>query len=435
MKAPVWNKGGIEIDERIMRFMAGHDALLDRVLLPYDIEATRAHVLGLGEIGALSGEAVEGILGALESLAADFASGAFVLDERFEDGHSAIEHYLVEKLGEDGGRVHLGRSRNDQVLVALRLYMKDVVGSAAERSLACAEAALARAEQHEMDPMPGYTHLQRAVPSSIGLWMGSFAEGFASDAMLLIRTREWLDACPLGTAAGYGVNVDLPRDKASERLGFARTLINPMFAQATRGTVEAQVLGALWQSAQTIRRLAWDMVLFSTAEFGFVTLPNAATTGSSIMPNKRNPDLAELLRGVAPVVSGCIAELHAHMGLPSGYHRDLQHTKGPLIRGATITLDALELVPRLISGTELHLERMRGAIDKTMFATDDAVAHALAGDSFRDAYRKVADSIGEVGDRDPSESLRARVSLGGTANLGLDRIGAWLVELRSELRG
>jgi argininosuccinate lyase len=271
--------------------------------------------------------------------------------------------------------------------------------------------------------MPGYTHMQRAVPSSVGLWLASFAEGFASDASMLISTRDWIDECPLGTAAGYGVNIDLPRDGNADRLGFARTLVNPMFAQATRGVCEAQVLGALWLPAQTLRRLSWDLVLFSSAEFGFVRLADTASTGSSIMPNKRNPDLAELLRGVAPVLSGCITELHALSALPSGYHRDLQGSKAPLIRGVRTALEALALVPNLIGGLEFHLDRMREAIDPTMFATDRAVELALSGASFRDAYRSVGDSIDNLGDRSPTASIRQRVSLGGPGNLALGRIG------------
>ncbi len=433
MKQPLWAKANASMDERTMRFMAGRDVHLDQHLLPFDIQATRAHVAGLADINALSGDTASTIDAALEQMLSDIDAGKFILDDRYEDGHSAIEDYLVSRVGEDGKRVHLGRSRNDQVLVALRLYMKDALTRAALLSLDAADAALQRARAHEFDPMPGYTHMQRAVPSSIGLWMASFAEGFCSSASLLRLTRSWIDECPLGTAAGYGVNIDLPREHTTERLAFERTLLNPMHAQATRGSSELQVLSALWQPAQIIRRLAWDLVLFSTAEFGFVSLPPAATTGSSIMPNKHNPDLPELLRGIAPIISGCMTELQCTLALPSGYHRDLQHTKEPLIRGVTTLFQALELIPDLISNTTFNLDRMRSAIDPSMYATDDAVQLAIDGHTFRDAYRHVADNLDALDNRDPAVSIKARSSLGATGNLALAQIEARITALRTDL--
>ena len=427
---PLWTKSDTAIDDRAMRFMAGEDAVLDRRLFLYDIEGTRVHADGLADLGAISEEDARSISAALAALRDEFAAGVFVLDERYEDGHTAIESYLTERLGELGKRVHLGRSRNDQVLTALRLYMKDALARSSALCLDAADAALARARAHEYDPMPGYTHLQRAVPSSVGLWMASFAESFSDDAALLIATRDWIDACPLGTAAGYGVNLDLPREAASARLGFERTLINPMHAQATRGKAEAQMLAAMWQAAQSVRRLAWDLSLFSTSEFGFVTLPEGAVTGSSIMPNKRNPDLAELLRGVASVVGGAMAELHQLLGLPSGYHRDLQSSKGALLRGCGSALDALELIPSLISDSSFHLDRMRAAIDPTMYATDVAVGLAADGAAFRDAYRQVGENLDALGEHDAETSLRERVSLGGPGRLALDELGERIEGLR-----
>ena len=433
MKQPLWDKSGSPVDSRTMRFMAGEDVRLDQHLLEYDIQATRAHIHGLAEIGALSEASVALLDAALLDLTDEVRSGGFILDDRYEDGHSAIEDYLVTRVGEDGKRVHLGRSRNDQVLVALRLYMKDALRRSARLVLDAADAALARATTHEYDPMPGYTHMQRAVPSSVGLWMASFAEGFCSGAALLNLTRSWIDECPLGTAAGYGVNVPLPREQTAERLGFERVLINPMHAQATRGGTELQVLSALWQPAQTVRRLAWDLTLFATAEYGFVTLPPSATTGSSIMPNKRNPDLSELLRGFAPMLSGCIAELQCTLSLPSGYHRDLQHTKEPLVRGITASLGTLEIIPDLIAETRFNLDAMRGAIDPTMYATDEAIRLALGGASFRDAYRCVAENLEDLQNRDPVDSLAARTSLGGTGNLALGQIAARIASEQAKL--
>ncbi len=432
MTTPLWMKPGVSVNDQAMRFMAGQDAILDRQLLLHDIEGTRAHAAGLADIGAITSDDANAISEALDTLRHEFVSGAFVLDDRYEDAHTAIESYLTDLLGELGKRVHLGRSRNDQVLTALRLYIKDALTSAAMLCIDAAGAALDRARAHEFDPMPGYTHLQRAVPSSVGLWMASFTESFLEDAALLRATRDWIDACPLGTAAGYGVNLDLPRDAAAERLGFARTLVNPMHAQATRGKAEAQTLSALWQAAQTIRRLAWDLTLFSSSEFDFVTLPQGAVTGSSIMPNKQNPDLAELLRGVAPTVGAALTELHQLLALPSGYHRDLQNTKPPLLRGCMAVLDSLALIPWLLTETTFNLDAMRSAIDAPMYATDEAVTLTSQGTPFRDAYRSVAENIASLSEHDPVQSLRTRTSLGGPGKLKLDALHDRIEMLRAD---
>ncbi|HCT46039.1 MAG TPA: argininosuccinate lyase [Phycisphaerales bacterium] len=429
--SPLWAKPGAGIEQGAMAFMSRDDVLLDRELFHFDIQATRAHVHGLNAIDLIGDDEARSIDGALDALADRFRSGAFVLDERYEDGHTAIESFLVEHLGETGKRVHLGRSRNDQVAVALRLYMLDVLDQAKGLCLQIANAALTVARTHEMDPMPGYTHLQRAVPSSVGLWMGSFAESFADAAHLCALTRSWLDASPLGTAAGYGVNLPLARDQVSDEQGFARVQINPMATQAARGRLEHQVIATLWQAMQEVRRLAWDYSLFSSQEFGFVTLASGFVTGSSIMPNKKNPDMAELLRASTAVVGGALAEIQQTMSLPSGYQRDLQITKPALIRAVKVSIEALSHIPRLIETATLHTERMRDAIDPTMFATDHAVKLASEGMAFRDAYVQAAQSIGDTDASgvDIDASVRERVSPGGCGNLMLDAIEARLTQL------
>ncbi len=422
MSTLLWNKSGVKTDSSVMKFLAGEDIVLDRVLFSYDIQATAAHAHGLCVSGLLSEADVNTIVDSLKDLNDLWAKDEFVLDDQYEDGHSAIEAFLTKRLGEVGGRVHLGRSRNDQVLVATRLYMIDSLDAITRLLLDCANASLERAYEHEMDPIPGYTHLQRAVPSSVGLWMGSFAESLADSAELVSMTRKWIDACPLGTAAGYGVNLPLARDKVSQELGFARILINPMAAQASRGKHEHQVVAAMWQGMQDVRRLAWDLSLFSTSEFGFVQMPPETITGSSIMPNKKNPDLAELLRASCATVGACMSELQQLMSLPSGYHRDLQLTKPVLIRATRVTLDAITLVPDVIRRTVFNTTAMRNAIDNPMMATDQAVKLASSGMSFRDAYRTVGESLDDLLEVDPIESLKDRVSPGACADLQLGEI-------------
>jgi argininosuccinate lyase len=421
---PLWAKPGAIIENDAMSFMSRDDVLLDRELFLFDIEATKAHVRGLNRIGLISDAENSNIEATLRDLADAFRNGTFTLDQRYEDGHTAIESYLYEKLGETGKRVHLGRSRNDQVAVALRLYMKSALERAAHASTQTAMAALEIARKHEFAPMPGYTHLQRAVPSSVGMWMASFAESFAECAQLCNLTRTWIDTCPLGTAAGYGVNIPLPRQQVAQELGFAEIQINPMATQAARGRTEHQVVATLWQIMQETRRLAWDLSLFSSQEFGFVELAPGYVTGSSIMPNKKNPDMAELLRASTAVIAGALSEIQQAMSLPSGYQRDLQLTKGALIRSVNTTLEALSHLPRMIQTMTLNTERMRSAIDAPMLATDRAVQSASTGIPFRDAYAQAAQSINELEltDQSISESIHARTSPGACADLMLDQI-------------
>lgn len=427
---PLWAKPGATVQHDAMSFMSHDDVLLDRELFLFDIKATKAHVHGLNHIDLISDDQSMAIDSALDRLAKEYRDGLFILDDRYEDGHTAIEAYLFDQLGETGKRVHLGRSRNDQVAVALRLYMLDALDRVIEGCHSIATAALDVAREHEFSPMPGYTHLQRAMPSSVGLWMGSFAESFIDCAELCLLTKDWLDASPLGTAAGYGVNIPLPRERVADELGFARIQINPMATQAARGRLEHHVVATLWQVMQEVRRLAWDFSLFSSHEFGFVTLGAGFITGSSIMPNKKNPDMAELLRASTAVLGGALSEIQQVMGLPSGYQRDLQLTKGCLVRSVKVTLGALSHIPNMIATMTLHTDRMRAAIDPAMLATDHAVRLAQSGMPFRDAYIHAAQDIGNVSiDSDAIEkSLRDRCSPGACGHLMLDSIAARLAQ-------
>lgn len=409
-----------------MDFLAGDDIVDDRLLLPFDIQATRAHVRGLQRIGILGADECEQLCGLLDELTADFQAGEFALDDRFEDGHSAIEFYLTERAGPVGEKVHTGRSRNDQVLVATRLFLKDAVAQLGNQAQEIALACLERAENEGGTPMPGYTHLQRAVPSCVGTWMGGFAESFADSQDFALAVATLVDSNPLGTAAGYGVNLPLDRDGVSEELGFGRLQLSPLSTQNSRGKFEIMALQAASHTLHDVRRLAWDLSLFTSSEFGFVSLPARYITGSSIMPNKRNPDVVELLRARVAVVDGAIHEIQAVLSLPSGYHRDLQFTKSPLIRGMRSALQALAIVPDLVRGMTLNTDNMRAAITPEMYTTDDAIAAAAQGKPFRSAYRDVKGDVdGEAGsqhERNPEDSLLARVSPGASGNLRLEEL-------------
>ncbi|HRO64178.1 argininosuccinate lyase [Thermomonas sp.] len=419
----LWQKPGVEVDARIQAFLAGDDVLLDREFFLHDIFASSAHAQGLQRIGLLTGDELAGLEQELTQLAEDFRSGAFVLDARFEDGHSAIEARLTERLGDVGKKIHTGRSRNDQVLVATRLWLKDKLAHLQALAREIAKVALARAEAERALPMPGYTHLQRAVVSSAGMWWAGWAEAFIDNAIRARDTLAWVDCNPLGTAAGYGVNLKLDRDHTTAALGFARMQVSPIYAQLSRGKFELAALEALGSATLDLRRLAWDLSLYASAEFGCIALPAQYTTGSSIMPNKRNPDVIELMRASHASVAAARTEIEQLLSLPSGYHRDLQATKGAIFHGFGRGLAALELLPALLASLEWREERLRGAIDSGMYATDVAVEAALAGIPFRDAYRTAAASADSAGrGRSPEGSLAARRSPGAAADLRLEAL-------------
>ncbi|RPE82028.1 argininosuccinate lyase [Vulcaniibacterium tengchongense] len=421
MSELLWQKPGVQVDARIQRFLAGEDVILDREFFLFDIQASRAHAQGLRRIGILDAGELLGLERELEALAEDFRAGRFVLDERYEDGHSAIEARLVERLGDAGKKIHTGRSRNDQILVATRLWLKDRLARLAALCRESAQVALARAQAERDLPLPGYTHLQRAVVSSLGMWWAAWAEGFIDDAQRAAQTLAWVDANPLGSAAGYGVNLPLDRDHTAAALGFGRLQVAAAYAQLSRGKFEMAAIEALGSALLDLRRLAWDLSLFTSAEYGFVALPAQYTTGSSIMPNKRNPDVIELMRGTYASAAAARTEIEQLLSLPSGYHRDLQFSKGAIFHAFGRGLGALELLPDLLRNLEWKPEAMRAALDPSMYATDLAVDLARQGLPFREAYRQAADPA-RWAQGDPAASLAARVSPGAAADLRLDEL-------------
>lgn len=434
MTNTLWQKSDSKVDAKIMRFLAGDDVLLDREFFLHDITASKAHVEGLANIGVLKeGEAIA-LKCELDALADDFRSGAFVLDDRFEDGHSAIEARLTERLGDTGRKVHTGRSRNDQVLVATRLWLKENLATLQALCTTSARVCLDRAAGESL-PMPGYTHLQRAVVSSTSMWWAGFAEAFIDDAWRAKQARDWIDANPLGSAAGYGVNLKLDRDHTTRALGFARMQVAATYAQLSRGKFEMAALEAIGSALLDVRRLAWDLSLFTTAEFGFVTLPPEYTTGSSIMPNKRNPDMIELLRASYASVAAARTEVEQLLSLPSGYQRDLQFSKGGIFHGVHRGLMAMELMPDLLARLQWNEAAMRAAIEPAMYATDLAVEQAAQGMPFRDAYRAAAQAASAAGQgRTPEQSLAARTSPGAYADLRLDELRTRLAALDAEAK-
>jgi argininosuccinate lyase len=427
---PLWGTGDERaqdaVDARIRAFCAADDARLDNQLLEDDLVCSAAHVRGLGRIGVLTVDEVGQLTGALDALRTQAAAGAFVVGPEDEDGHSAIERALTEQLGDVGRKVHTGRSRNDQVLVATRHHLKRRLAALAAQTRAAARIALDRAQAEGDQPLPGFTHLQRAVPSTVGFWFAGHAESLAEDALGIDHAIALLDANPLGTAAGYGVNLPLDRAGATEELGFGRTLINGLCAQNGRGKIEAHALGAVLLLMASARRLAWDLSLFTTAEFQFVVLPKRWCTGSSIMPNKLNPDVAELMRAAFATVAAAQSELMLVTALPSGYQRDLQGTKAPLMRALATADHIAALIGPLLAELTFDEARCAEAFDAAMLATDKAVSLAADGVPFRDAYRQVKQQLADLEEGDLLEAVRAsivaRTSPGGPGDLQLDAI-------------
>ncbi len=415
----LWSKPGVKVDAAIQDFLAGDDVILDREFMLYDIEASMVQANSLQRVGILTEEEVSAIHGELDQLAKDFQSGAFVLDATYEDMHSAIEDRLIERLGDVGRKIHTGRSRNDQVLVATRLWLRDQLHTLLEINKEIASVALDRAQAEAMQPIAGFTHLQRAMVSSLGMWWGAWAEGFIDNAVRARDTLNWINANPLGSASGYGVNIALDRHAATAELGFGRTQLIATYAQLSRGKFEIGALDALGAAVLDLRRLSWDLSLYASHEYGYVSLPAQYTTGSSLMPNKRNPDVIELMRATYAAIAAARVEIEQTVSLPSGYHRDLQFTKGAIVHGFHRGMGALKLLPDLLRNLEWNSDRMIGTLDDGLYATDVAVEFSAQGMPFRDAYKKAADPSLWSG-RDPHESVAQRTSAGGAGNLQLE---------------
>jgi argininosuccinate lyase len=386
----LWDKG-TPLDARVLEYSAGEDHRLDERLVAYDVRASIAHAEMLERQGLLGASELHSIRDALAALAAEHAAGSWRIELADEDGQTALERRLTARIGAAGERIHLGRSRNDQVLAALRLYLREAVAQLREGALASAAALDALAAREADTPLPGYTHMQQAMPSSVPLWAAGFAAEIRDDAEGLAAVLRRIDKNPLGSAAGYGTpGLDIDREATRERLGFASVQQPVTAVQLSRGKAEAQLLFEITLLMQDTARLAADVLLFATREFGFVQLTEAFTTGSSIMPQKRNPDVFELIRGRSATALGCLVEaLGVCAKLPSGYQRDLQLLKAPLFRGIDVALATLAILPSALASLEFHAEAIR--LDPATHAAEEANRLAVAeGIPFREAYRRVA---------------------------------------------
>jgi len=389
----LWDKGQ-PLDARILRYTAGEDHLLDQRLVGYDVRASIAHARMLHARKLLSAEDLDAITSGLTELAATHAAGDWQIGLEDEDVHTALEQRLTALVGEAGKRIHLGRSRNDQVLAALRLYLLDAADALEESAGGVADALDAMTDRETDTPLPGYTHMQQAMPSSVRLWAQAFAAEIRDDAQGIGASRRRISRNPLGSAAGYGVpGLPIDREATRSELGFDQVHEPVTAVQLSRGKAEAGLVFELCLLIHDLGRLAADLLLFYTQEFAFISLPDSMTTGSSIMPQKRNPDVLELVRGAGSTLQACLLEI---MNLPaklgSGYQRDLQRIKAPLFRAIDLAGESCQIMGPLIDGVRFIPDNIR--LDPSVHAAGRANRLVLEeGISFRDAYRRVAQDL------------------------------------------
>jgi len=387
----LWDKG-LPLDARILRYTAGEDHLLDARLVRYDVLGSIAHVEMLAATGLISDTDSSAICDGLRNLATEFAAGEWSIRLEDEDVHTALESRLSENIGAAGARMHLGRSRNDQVLTALRLYLRDVAADLATRIENLRSSLRGVSERQGSVPLPGYTHMQHAMPSSVALWCGGFDEALADSVAGLHSVQRRINKNPLGSAAGYGTpGLPIDRNLTAEKLGFDVAQEPVTAVQLSRGKAESTLLFEITLLLQDLGRMASDLLLFYTQEFSYIALPAEVTTGSSIMPQKRNPDVLELIRAAAATAQACLDEsLLITAKLPSGYQRDLQRLKAPLFRGIDLAIESVDIMAFVLNGLQFIADNIR--LDPGIYAAEEANRIVREeGMPFREAYRRIAE--------------------------------------------
>lgn len=437
----LWDKG-YSLDSLIEEFTVGNDYLLDLRLAEADCLGSIAHTEMLVSVGLLSEEEGARLKEGLRDILADIDADTFTISPEDEDCHTAIENRLVASCGEAGKRIHTGRSRNDQVLTALRLFSKKNLLTVMEILLECADECIRFAETHAAVPMPGRTHTHKGMLSSAGLWAASYGEELVDMYRLLDTAYLLNDRSPLGSAASYGTPLPLDREMTARLLGFTGPQNNVLYVNNSRGKFEAIILDALEMIMLTLSKLAADLILFTLPEFGYFTLPDELCPGSSIMPQKKNPDVLELVRARAGTVAGYGAQVkNVIRSLVSGYNRDFQETKEPLIRGFDTVRLSLEVMTEVVRRLGINEPRLREACTPELFAADAAYSLVEKGMSFRDAYREVSGRMngpdrggeaaaGGAAGTDLDAALKKRTSTGTAGKLNLGPAKERIEELR-----
>lgn len=416
----LWQKN-LAPHQKIDHFTVGKDREYDLYLAAYDCQASIAHAQMLSEIGILSQAESNQLVSVLEDLKNDAKNGDFVIETEFEDMHSKIEYVLTQKLGDLGKKIHTARSRNDQVLVALHLYLKAEIETIKGLAHSFFELLMDLAEQHKNHFLPGYTHFQVAMPSSFGLWFSAYAETLVDDVMLLNGAYQIVDQNPLGSAAGFGSSFPIDRKSTTKSMGFGDLKYNVIAAQMSRGKAEKTTATAMASLAATLSKLAMDLCLYMGQEHNFVSFPEALTTGSSIMPHKKNPDVFELIRGKCNLLQGLPNQLALLMtNLPSGYHREMQLAKGPIIEAIEDLKACLDLFTFSLKEIQVRENILEDPKYQYVFSVDTLNEWVKGGMPFRDAYKKMGEAIAN-GDYQPHKNL-SHTHLGSIGNLALEAI-------------
>ena len=420
--AKLWQSKSTKLHPLVEKYTVGNDYILDMRLLPFDIEASKAHAQGLVKAKILKPAEFKKLNKALNEILKLHQDGKFEIKQSDEDCHTAIENYLVGKLGDLGKKIHTGRSRNDQVLVATRLYTRKKIKQISSELVNLQKVFLQMAKRYEFLPLPGYTHTRRAMPSSVGHWAAAYLEELINDHKLLVSAYELNDQNPLGAAAGFGVNLAIDRELTTRLLGFKRLQKNSLYAVNSRGPTESYILSVLTKIVMTLGRLANEMIWFTTPEFNFFHLPVEFTTGSSIMPQKRNPDVFEIVRSNVRVIVALQTQVKdISTGLISGYNRDTQLTKEPLIKGMGIARRSLEICSLVMSKVKPNREVLMKSLAPEFFAVHEANRLVKEGMPFRDAYQHVKENIHKLKIQNPVKAIKEVISIGGPGNLQLNK--------------
>ena len=417
----LWQKNKTPVTENVDRFTVGDDRLWDVRLAPYDVVASKAHAQMLASVGLLTAEEASQLSEALDNILTLVSSDDFAIEDDFEDIHSKIEFLLTERLGDVGKKIHTARSRNDQVLTAMQLFLKDELTEIKALTKELFGTWMTLAEKYKNDLLPGYTHLQVAMPSSFGLWFSAYAETLIDDVILLNAAHTICDQNPLGSAAGYGSSFPIDRNHTTAALAFKTLKFNAVAAQMGRGKSERITASALGSLAATLGRFSMDVCLYMSQNFNFIHFPEHLTTGSSIMPHKKNPDIFELIRGKCALIQG-LANDFALLGqnLPSGYHREMQLFKGKMIEGIDSIKDCLTILNSTIKEVHIRKNIMEDGIYTYAFTVDALNELVQQGVPFRDAYKQVGQQV-EEGTFVPPKKVE-HTHVGSLGNLALDKI-------------
>jgi len=392
----LWDKG-TKLNEFIEAFETKDDLLLDQQLVQYDIYGTLAHAAMLMKIKILTPLELRKIQKGLGEILVLHEKGKFVLKMGDEDIHTKIENYLIERYGEIGKKIHTGRSRNDQVLTMLRLFVKDQGIIIKENIISLIASFTVFTKEYGAISMPGYTHMQKAMPSTVGLWAESFIESLFDDFSCFEHAVHLIDQSPLGSGAGYGISLPLDRAHTASLLGFKKVQNNPLYCQNSRSKFDAAIIGALLQIGMTINKFASDIMLFTTSEYNFFTISDSLCSGSSIMPQKKNVDIAELLRSKVHLILGFYTQvISLSTNLPSGYNRDVQDTKAALTKSFSLTISSLQAATLLLTNLSPNKPALKSAMTSELYATDAALTLVKKGIPFRTAYQEIAQNLSSL---------------------------------------